>query len=473
MDISRSRAEIWKDCRLIAWSKIPGVVVIGVACLAPLPYGSTEYGWICVWLGILAASVVSRAWSAPLPSNRIPIFTICALGFGLACLVAFQVSTRVPGILIHPAWKTASENGISDVAGRLAIEAVAPVYALGLPFAVLMAFLAGYLYASRRPWCWSLVKALVIAGIIYASLGVFLGVVTPGYVLFERKIAYQNDFTGTFINRNTAADYFGVCFLAAATLAFRELRQNWPTGYLPTKEKLIFLVQNLTSGTTFWSLIAAALLAAVLLTGSRAGAAFSVFGAVVLLFLLIRKMGQANRIALLGAASAAALIVLQLFGTGSILTRVSEGLNENGRYRGWSSALEIIKDQPFFGTGLGTFKIAFPLYRQGERGTMQIWEQAHSTPLELAVELGLPATSILFGLWGLALVSLFRSYLREGDAYALPALGFSVMLLAGLHSLVDFPLQIPGCVIPIAIMLGAIIRISGQNGRAAQFMSPA
>jgi O-antigen ligase len=364
--------------------------------------------------------------------------------------------------LKHPAWKIAAESGISDVAGRIAIEAVAPIYALALPFAVLLAFLAGYLQAARRAWCWSLVKAFVIAGVTYASVGILLGVVHPGYVLFERKMAYANDFTGTFINRNTAADYFGVCLLAAATIAFREWRQNWPRGYLPTKEKVLLVVQNLTSGTAFWSLATAALLVAVLLTGSRAGTAFSAIALVVLLLLLIRKVGPARRSALIMATGLSALLVLHFYGTGNILTRVSEGLTENDRYRGWSSSLGLVKDYPLFGTGLGTFKIAFPGYRQNEHGIMQVWEQAHSTPLELAVELGLPALSVVLGLCGLAMIALFRGYLRESDSYAAPALGFSIMLLVGLHSLVDFPLQIPGCAIPIALVLGAIFRQSSK-----------
>ena len=441
-----------------ALGKLSGLLIAGVACLAPLPYGSDAYGWVCIWLGILAACVLLQAWILPPPASKVFVTTVTALGLALLCLTMLQTSTSVPQALQHPAWRVAAENGIADASGRIAVDAVAPIYALAYPLATLMALLAGYFQAYRRPWCWLILKALVISGSIHALIGILVSIANPGHVLFAQKIAYQNDFTGTFVNRNTAAAYFGVCLLAAATIAFRAWQQNWPAGYLPIKEKFLFLLQNLTSVTGFWTMSAAAFLVAVLLTGSRAGTASCIVAAATLLLLLVRKVGRAGRGVLIAATAAAAIFILELFGTGTILTRVSEGFNENGRYGAWSSSLDIVKDFPLFGTGLGTFMAAFPSYRRDDLGIMQVWERAHNTPLELAVELGLPAAAVLVAAWGFGLAMLFRACRKATDAPAVPALAVSIMLLVGIHSLVDFPMQVSGCGIPIAIVLGAVFR---------------
>jgi len=447
--------------------KIPGAIVIGVMGLAPLPYGSVEYGWVCIWLGMLAACILVRIWIAPPPSRKAPLLIVGLLGLGLIALARFQVSTWVPPSLTSPAWQVAAQNGIADVAGRVAIEADTPINALAMPMAALLAFLAGYLFADRRTWCLTLIRALVVSGFLYALLGIIVGISNPGYVLFEKKIAYQTDFTGTFVNRNTAAAYFGVCLLAALTLAFRAWRENWPGGYLPPRERFLFLTQNFASASSFWTIATAALLVAVLLTGSRAGMACSLGVASVLFVLLIRKRGRIRRRAVILGMIIVVGCIVQLFGSGNILTRVTEGFDENGRYAAWSSSWDIVKDFPVFGTGLGTFISVFPAYRKSEHGIMQIWERAHNTPLELAVELGLPATILISALWASTCVILFRAYRREPNAYALPALGLAVLLLAGLHSLVDFPLQIPGCAIPVGIVSGALFRQSVNNSAPA------
>jgi O-antigen ligase len=103
---------------------------------------------------------------------------------------------------------------------------------------------------------------------------------------------------------------------------------------------------------------------------------------------------------------------------------------------------------------------SFPAYREDSRGIMQVWERAHNTPLEFAAELGGPAALVVCLIWLAAIALLWRTYRKESDSYALPALAIAVMLLTGVHSLVDFPLQIPGCAIPAGILLGGMMRQS-------------
>ena len=105
----------------------------------------------------------------------------------------------------------------------------------------------------------------------------------------------------------------------------------------------------------------------------------------------------------------------------------------------------MIAERPWLGWGLGAFEAVFPTYRSAEVGSWGIWEMAHSTPLEIALELGLPVAAGLGGLWIVAGAILVRAAIMAAPAWnagAGAALG--VGLLGTLHSCVDFSLQVPG-----------------------------
>jgi len=84
-----------------------------------------------------------------------------------------------------------------------------------------------------------------------------------------------------------------------------------------------------------------------------------------------------------------------------------------------------------------------------------VWESAHSTILEIAVEMGLPvAAAILIA----ALASLFilaRATIKsEGRSRRLLAAITGIALLTYLHSTIDFSLQIPGYLVLFGILIG-------------------
>jgi len=58
-----------------------------------------------------------------------------------------------------------------------------------------------------------------------------------------------------------------------------------------------------------------------------------------------------------------------------------EGVVDRGRSAAYRSTLTMIRDQPWFGTGLGTFEMAFPAYRSGEISMSGTWNRAHNTLL--------------------------------------------------------------------------------------------
>jgi O-antigen ligase len=130
--------------------------------------------------------------------------------------------------------------------------------------------------------------------------------------------------------------------------------------------------------------------------------------------------------------------------------------------------IDAIKDNPWFGTGFGTFEQVFPVYRDPECGLSGLWDRAHNVFLEGSLGLGLPfAVVVLFGL--VYLLSIFLIGYRTRQRFQIvPVAGMGILLLVVLHSMVDFSIQIPGVAAYVAAALGAAVSISLARKRSGR-----
>src|SRR5262249_1542440 len=107
---------------------------------------------------------------------------------------------------------------------------------------------------------------------------------------------------------------------------------------------------------------------------------------------------------------AAGLLLLQVLG-GNVANRIDfQGLSVEGRLSGYGSTFRVLADNPWFGTGLGTFAYAFPPYRSDDISMVGLWGRAHNTPLEFASEMGIPLTLVVALGWIIALIVLALSF---------------------------------------------------------------
>ena len=132
----------------------------------------------------------------------------------------------------------------------------------------------------------------------------------------------------------------------------------------------------------------------------------------------------------------------------------------------WKSALSMIKDHPFLGTGLGTFSDAFPGYSFPVKGVFARFGKkasfAHNEYLQIASEMGIFALGIF--LW---LLSAFFKKAKEilKNLQGKEEYGLVIGLVAGIagvliHSLVDFPLHAPTVTIILSINIGLLMSLS-------------
>ncbi|GIW56085.1 MAG: hypothetical protein KatS3mg082_2489 [Nitrospiraceae bacterium] len=137
----------------------------------------------------------------------------------------------------------------------------------------------------------------------------------------------------------------------------------------------------------------------------------------------------------------------------SIGSTPSSDLGPGGRIAAYTLALEMAGERPWLGHGYGSFEQAFLMHRD-ERFPL-VFDKAHNTYLEHLVELGLPATIVLWlgplVLWGHLVAGVFRR--RRNQIF--PLVGAAASLLVGLHALVDFSLQIPAVAVTFAVIFGA------------------
>ena len=196
--------------------------------------------------------------------------------------------------------------------------------------------------------------------------------------------------------------------------------------------------------------------AAMFMTGSRGGVLLSLF-AMVVAFVVFFRRDLPRVISLLLAvvgAGVVALVLLQFLG-GNVEARIdAEGLVERGRLAAYQSR---------YGSSPTT------------RGLAPDWEHlprffrptvaeiflssgygilAHSTPLELAAELGIPLALVIAAGWIVAIVVLIRGTRRSRRETVVPLAALAVSLIALLHSSIDFSLQVSGYAIVVFALVG-------------------
>jgi O-antigen ligase len=206
---------------------------------------------------------------------------------------------------------------------------------------------------------------------------------------------------------------------------------------------------------------------AMFLTGSRAGVILSVLAVLTAFTLFVLRAVSLSRklLRLVLAVGCAAVILMQVLGAGVLARLDSEGLKAGGRPETYRSTLAIIADHPWLGTGLGTFAWIFPAYRSGAGTSWGTWDRAHSTPLEIAAETGVPLAILVISSWaGVFAVLAFGLWHRKRDHLVIIG-ALSVAGLAILHSLIDFSLQIPGFAIGVFALVGAGLAQSLRSDR--------
>jgi Virulence factor membrane-bound polymerase, C-terminal/O-Antigen ligase len=130
----------------------------------------------------------------------------------------------------------------------------------------------------------------------------------------------------------------------------------------------------------------------------------------------------------------------------------------------WRDVLTLIAHEPWLGVGFGQLNFVWTLTPFPAR-TPNVFDHAHSLPLQLAVEFGWPLTVLILTsvLYALA-AHRFNANSALGQRRWL-ALGMLAVVL--LHSLFEYPLWFAHFLLPSALLLALLARPLGVASKAA------
>ena len=453
--------------RIPGLEKIASWLLFAAVALAPLPFGSSQPAAVAVWcivLGLAVAIAPTHRLRAP----HLKLLGCVAVVVAAYAIVLHEQLAEHPWFSPHPLWSIASDALGTQLDPSISIARHEPYFALGQPLVCMLALVGGFVVCLDRGRARTLLWVLAWSGVAYALYGVAAHLIDPTKILWRDKSAYVANVTATFINRNTAAVYFGSCAVVCLMLFCDRVRQDLPREPIAWRK----LANELTSDTPRDVIVLFALLFGCLLptfmSGSRAGVILTLMALVVSFAVYFRSdlPRRSDIAAAVLGAGALAVILLQLMG-GNVNARFdAQGIGDEGRAAVWRATLRMIAEHPWFGTGQGTFAWSFPSYRPSDLSMWGIWDHAHDTLLEIASDMGLPLAVLVTIGWLIIFAVLLHGIRGRRRDLLIPISAFAVAMVAVLHSLIDFSLQIPGYSIPALALIGAGLAQSFTSERA-------
>jgi len=296
--------------------------------------------------------------------------------------------------------------------------------------------------------------ALFFVVVAHALYGLVALTLLGDPMLAFDKIIHKGFATGSFLNRNSYATFLAFGLVLGVLYGLRE----WRAG----DRQRLWLLPLLVAGIGL-------ILASLLASGSRMGLAAGLAGAASAVVLALAKAGHTKegggrwRWLLLFALPVVVGIGV-LYGANT-LERLGAVENDAG-IRGalYEQVIALIARFPWTGIGMGTFEAVFPLFQQPPLDPEFVWNRAHSSYLGLWVEAGLIAGSVPLLLVALIAIESFVLYLRRKGDWTAPAAALCVTVVAAVHSLVDFSLEIEAN----ALLFLAILALGMGRGSGAQ-----
>jgi O-antigen ligase len=422
-----------------------GWALVVTALLAPLPMGGIRafffmlYAAVVAVLGLFYAVGLYRGHvrpRLPLSAFAVPVILFCLV-------IVWMLITLLPvGLASAPEW--AALSPLADLAGRITI-------APGATFDMLVRYLTYGLFfvlalqvavEKKRAKTMFRVVYLGIAAhalIALASLTFFGDV-----LLFLPKEAYVGDATGTFVNRNSFATFAAFGAIMGVALIFGVDEDD------VARSRLSRILVQLGFNVAPLALIGLALA----FSHSRMGMFVAALGAGLIALIAVFRSTGARRVL-------AGLMILVGLVSGAVLANTSGILFErmatvdrdaDVRLAVYEQTLDLIAARPMSGYGGGTYEDAFRAVKTDPISPDVTFDAAHNLYLELAAELGIPATiAVVLSVLLLAGTTAVAAVRREN--WTIPAAAAAVVLAGGVHSLVDFSLQIPAIVLMMLLIL--------------------
>ncbi len=140
------------------------------------------------------------------------------------------------------------------------------------------------------------------------------------------------------------------------------------------------------------------------------------------------------------------------------------------RYKIWWNTLALIAQHPWLGVGFGEFNFAWTLTPFPGR-PVAFFDHAHNLILQFGVELGMPLALLVLGLMGYALWQALSNAVADGREktadYPVQRAAFVMVMMAAMHSLLEYPLWYSYFLLPAAFAFGLCLERPAASQAAA------
>lgn len=440
-------------------SRFAFLIISTAIILSALAYGTVHYWALALFfLGAVSILILWVVDSWNLGEVRISRNALQLPLLGMLLLGAIQL---LP-------FRTPSAAGLGlPVVKSLSFDPNATRLVLTQIAALFIYFAATLIFTDTPKRLRLLVRTITIFGFFLAIFGLTQSFTSPNKVYWLRDLGQSTPF-GPFINRHHFAGYMELTLALPLGLLF--------SGSIEKEKRVIYFF------------VAGLMAVALVMTNSRGGI-ISVFAEIVFIVATmgIRRRGKkrrgsssGKRLGIKSAALKAGLalaLVISLFGAVVLLggegalSRFVGTVNTDdpttGRAHFWSVTLDIIKQHPFLGTGLGAYGAVYTAY-DSRNGLFRL-EQAHNDYLQVLSDGGIVGAVIgLFFLVTLVRMGFARREsedgFRRGVATGALAGCFAVMV----HSFFDFTLHTPAN----GLLFLVLAALATMNGRVEDVHAP-
>ncbi len=357
---------------------------------------------------------------------------------------------------------------------------------LWLWLAYIALFYTGTQLAENPRTVETLTRLLLLMGVVFGLYGV-------GQWLFGLQELYGADpstsglrATGSFGNRNHYAAFMGMLLLCGVGwMGARRTRLSRPGSETPSTRRRGRDTREAKAKLAIAGLGMVMLSLGLIFSLSRSGISFALAGCGVFALLagsdpmrtgpieLERTGGGRARIArsrqrrsygrLFWALALAVVGVAFWIGIDPVVNRFEllprQWEIEQGRGQVWLDSLGAVRDFWLTGSGLGSYRYVFPLYRSF--GGQIFFSWAHNDYVQVLVELGFPGLFLVGWLMAAVCQAARQARRRLEDNPPLLTLhaGYCAAVVAiALHSFTDFSLHIPANAALLSVILGIVVQ---------------
>jgi O-antigen ligase len=459
----------------------------------PLPFASNR-PWALALLGWLTACLfVWTVWQPGLlvttwKRAKIPLLVMT----GWILLLTLQI-IPLPAVLLD-VFKSNSTDGFTALhSGTISIDPYSSRLYLAKACILAGIFWLLLTLVNSRRRVERMAMVVVFSGLLQAIVGVLIMATGASFDLFFVHMKEVRAH-GTFLSPNHFAGYLEMTLSMGIGLMIAKLdghvSSNW-------RERLYNWMSLLLSGKAMLRIALVIMVVGLVASRSRMGntaffASLLIVGTLTIIFMNFGSYSNAKSTGLMQSTLIfiVSLILLDVIIIGGVvgLEKVAQRIEHTNlemrddfiktlsnqqvapeseesvelRTLAARASLGIVRNFPWFGTGGGTFYLAFQHYRPVEN--YGFYDHAHNDFVEIASETGLSgfllmAVIVLHSMWqSMKLLMNGREQLSRGMAFA-SLMGMTSLLL---HSMVDFNLQIPANAMLFLILLSLpyLMRVS-------------